>query len=86
MAGKPTAHLYIFSASLMSFAKTCVYFLTEFCSGFEYTGAADLYQWTTIFFIPSLFWVVFPLLCTLASGAVIAAQLNNSKNTGKKRQ
>mmetsp|Transcript_27393 Transcript_27393/g.68769 ORF Transcript_27393/g.68769 Transcript_27393/m.68769 type:complete len:174 (-) Transcript_27393:49-570(-) len=79
MGGQAKAHLYLFSASLMSFAKTCIYFLTEFCSGLEYTGGADWYQWTTIFFIPSLFWVVFPLLCTLGAGSVISQQLSATR-------
>jgi len=89
--GKPSAVFWAFTTCLMTAAKTACYFLTEICSGFEYTGAAlavgDHYTFWVVFVIPSSFWLIIPLIVCWVTGQHILHTLNkHAKSDGASKR
>jgi len=79
-----TAVLLAYSTSLVTFAKTILYWLIEAFSGFEAIGHND---WTTLIFlwiIPNGAWIVFPAYMCYVFGSEVIEGLGAATNASKK--
>lgn len=77
---KGASLIFAFSGSLMSLAKTVLYFVDEFGPGnFVYTGHNDAFHFIFLFFLPSFMWVLFPFLVCLSTGKQLVNAFDNSK-------
>ncbi|KAL6066735.1 hypothetical protein QOT17_009319 [Balamuthia mandrillaris] len=88
--GNSSAPFYFFVSQLMCGAKTVLYFLTEVCSGFEFTGHSlqqgDHLRFYTQFVLPSSFWVIFPLLVCISIGRHFIGLLKQSSASSSQNQ
>lgn len=65
--------LTLFTASLMTFWKTVLYFLVEACSGWKYTKQSDAADFWLLFVLPSFFWLAGPLYVMYDTARLLTA-------------
>ncbi|KAE8383616.1 hypothetical protein BDV26DRAFT_251309 [Aspergillus bertholletiae] len=73
-----TALLVVYSASLVTFSKTVLYWLNEALSGFDNIGHNDVITLIFLWIIPNGLWIVFPGYNIYALGAEIVASLESA--------
>jgi len=81
-----SAVLVAFSASVMTFSKTVLYWLNEYFSGFENIGHNKFWDLIILWIIPNGAWLVLPVYMIYVLGAEIfqglsVASGNNSHST-----
>lgn len=75
--------LTLFSAALMTFWKTVLYFLVEACSGWKYTKQSDAADFWLLFVLPSFFWLAGPAYVLYDTARILTA---SSSAAGAKRK
>ena len=67
------AQLFIFSALILTAAKTLLIFVLEILSEFAHTGHASAIDWVAVYFLPNVAWVVVPLLAAVQLGRALSS-------------
>lgn len=65
--------LTLFTASMMTFWKTVLYFLVEACSGWKYTKQSSPADFWLLFVLPSFFWLAGPLYVMYDTARILTA-------------
>ncbi|OCT53831.1 hypothetical protein CLCR_10635 [Cladophialophora carrionii] len=76
--GVAKAVLYLFSAAVMTFSKTVLYWLNEYFSGFANIGHNSAYNLVFLWIIPNGLWLVFPAYIMYLLGAEILEAMDGS--------
>ncbi|SAM07962.1 hypothetical protein [Absidia glauca] len=85
LASQPTnyninkVNLLGFSAALLTFNKTALYWLNEFFSGMNHTGHNSIFDFVLLWVIPNGLWIVVPGLILVTLGRDLCGQLGRTK-------
>ncbi|GAA6015573.1 hypothetical protein JCM10207_008131 [Rhodosporidiobolus poonsookiae] len=80
----PAGLLVGFTSSAITASKTVLYYLNDQQAGWAHTGHNSRWNWWTLFFFPSSFWLLFPSLLVIVYGRQIARTLRAAA-TGKEK-
>ncbi|KAH6838636.1 hypothetical protein B0I37DRAFT_419568 [Chaetomium sp. MPI-CAGE-AT-0009] len=84
--GGALAVLLGFSAAVMTVSKTVLYWLLEYCSGFDNIGQNDTWTLVFLWIIPNGAWIIVPLVVMIfGMGEEIITGLTQGTNSAKKQ-